>query len=121
VGHAYYLGCAMVLCEQRWLGKARSEALRAVDVFEKFGAVKGIEDCRKLLRDIQQESDSSAVSSWSNFDCELLGMALFFLRALTSTSRSKLKEPTHGIDDCIEFLTQVTKTSSLRRTLLCAL
>ena len=76
VDHAYYLGCAMVLqarvwYKQRRLEEARSEALRAVDVFEKLGAAKKMEDCRKLLRDIQKELDSLTVFGQSDFDCEL--------------------------------------------------
>jgi len=77
VDHAYYLGCAMVLQARVWHGQrrveeARSEALRAMDVFEKLGAAKKIEGCRKLLRDIQQELDGPAASAQTDFNCERL-------------------------------------------------
>ena len=71
-----------------------------MDVFKKFWAAKKMEGCRKPLRDIQQESDSSAVSSRSDLDCEFLQMALF-LRVLTF--RSKLKEQNRSTDDCIKL------------------
>ena len=75
VDHAYYLGCAMalqarVLYKQRRVEEARSEALRAVGVFENLGAAKKMEDCRNLLRDIQKELDGPIVSGQSGFDCE---------------------------------------------------
>ena len=62
MGHAYHLACAMVLqasvwFEQRRLEEARSEVLRALDAFEKLGAAKKMEDCRKFLRDIQRGLD----------------------------------------------------------------
>jgi tetratricopeptide (TPR) repeat protein len=56
---AYNLGYAMemqawVWYKQHRLEEARSEALRAADVYEKLGAAKDVEDCRTLLRDIQR-------------------------------------------------------------------
>ncbi|KAF9649027.1 hypothetical protein BDM02DRAFT_3186656 [Thelephora ganbajun] len=35
--------------------EAKSEVLRAADVYERFGAVKDLEGCRALLRDIEEE------------------------------------------------------------------
>jgi len=60
VGHPYYLGLAMELQAGLWykqhrLEEARSEALRAADVYEKLGAAKDMEDCRELLRWIEEE------------------------------------------------------------------
>jgi tetratricopeptide (TPR) repeat protein len=60
VNSTYYLGYAMEEQASLWygqhrLGEARSEALRAADVYEKLGAVKGVEECRKLLRWIEEE------------------------------------------------------------------
>jgi len=62
VDSAYNLGRAMELQARVWyrqskLEEARSEALRAADVYEKLGAAKDVEDCRKLLRDIEKELD----------------------------------------------------------------
>jgi len=82
VNSPHDLGYAMELQAGLWfkegrLEGARSEALRAADVYEKLGAMKDVEDCRKLLRDIQRELDSPAASGRSNFSCELLNMARF--------------------------------------------
>jgi len=79
----YYLGLvterqAGVLYEQHRLEEARSEALRAADIYERLGAAKGAEDCRDLLRDIGEELDSLPVSSGqSDSDCELLNILSF--------------------------------------------
>jgi len=77
VNSALNLGSAMevqawVWYRQRRLEEARSEALRAVDVYEKLGAASNVENCRGFLRDIQKELDTDAVSDPSDPDCELL-------------------------------------------------
>ena len=56
INDPYSLGCAMVLQAVFWLQErkpeeAKSEALGAIDVFERLGAAKGVEDCRAILRD----------------------------------------------------------------------
>jgi len=56
----YFLACAMRLQAGFWYGQgkfeeAKSEALRAADIFEKFGVVKDLEECRALLRDIEEK------------------------------------------------------------------
>jgi len=63
---------ALIWYKQHKLKEARSEVLRAADVYEMFGAAKDVEDCRTLLRDIQNEMDTGAASGQSDFDCELL-------------------------------------------------
>jgi len=40
--------------DQGRLGEAKSEALRAADVFEKLGAAEDLEECRDLLRGIER-------------------------------------------------------------------
>jgi len=67
VNNTYYLVRAMKLqatfwCNQRRLEEAKSEALRAVEVFEKLGATKDVEECRKLLRRIDEEMNCLVVS-----------------------------------------------------------
>ena len=57
---AYLLGRAMQLQAHFWyeeqkFEEAKSEALGAVDVFEKLAATKDVENCRKLLQDIGGE------------------------------------------------------------------
>ena len=54
---AYYLARASFLqawlwCIQDMFGEAKSEALAALDVFEKLGSVNDAEDARRLLQDI---------------------------------------------------------------------
>ena len=58
VNNAYLLGHAMerqagFLYRQHRLEEAGSEALCAIGVFEKLGATKDMEDCRKLLQEIR--------------------------------------------------------------------
>ncbi|KAF9642364.1 hypothetical protein BDM02DRAFT_3273490, partial [Thelephora ganbajun] len=67
VNDPYNLGRAMELEARVWYGEhrledAKSEALRAADVYERFGAVKDLEYCRALLRDIKGEMDEQATS-----------------------------------------------------------
>jgi len=77
VNSALNLGYAMevqacVWYRQQKLEEARSEFLRAVDVYEKFGVAEGVKDCRRYLQDIENELDTEVASDRSNFDCELL-------------------------------------------------
>ena len=82
VNSAYDLGYAMELqarvwYKQRRFVEARSEALRAADIYEKLGAAKMVGECGTLLRRIQKELDSLVVSGQPGFNCELLQMMLF--------------------------------------------
>ena len=78
VNSPYYVGCAMETQASIWyhqsrLEEARSEALRATDVYEKLGAAGDIKECRKLLQYIEEELGTPPVASGqSDFDCELL-------------------------------------------------
>ena len=63
---------AMVWYRQRRLEEARSEALRAADIFKKFRAAKDTDDCRKFLRQIRKELNSPVASGQSAFSCESL-------------------------------------------------
>jgi len=73
VDSTYYLGLAMLLQAQLWneqdrLGEARSEALRAAEVFEKLGAAEGQEECRDLLRRIERRTTGSNLDDESSDD-----------------------------------------------------
>ena len=62
VDNAYHLGWVTELQARVWYGqhmleKAKSEALHAVEVFERLGATKEIEDCRRLLRKIESRTN----------------------------------------------------------------
>jgi tetratricopeptide (TPR) repeat protein len=59
----YNLGCATelhatILYRQGRLTEAESEALRALETYEKLGSVKGLEACRALLQDIERAMKS---------------------------------------------------------------
>jgi len=60
INEPYYLARAMRLQARFCYGQGRfeeanSEALGAADVFERFGAAKDLEECRALLRDIEEK------------------------------------------------------------------
>ena len=78
VDNAYYLGHVMRTRAEIWyrqhrLEEAKSEFLRAADVYGSLGAAKDIEYCRMFLRDIQKKQDTPVAS----FNCELLLMMMF--------------------------------------------
>jgi len=82
VDNAYNLGLAMTLQTEAWyrqgrLEEARTEALGAADVYEKLGAAKDVEDCRKLLQKIENRL---AASGQSTLNCELPQTMLSLLR-----------------------------------------
>jgi len=71
VDNAYNFGAVtrlqvMFLYDQDRLEEARTEVLRAADVYEKLGDAKYMERCRKLLRKIEVACGQSAL------DCEFL-------------------------------------------------
>ena len=62
--NAYNLGYVMEMQAKVWykqhrLEEARSEALRAADVYEKLGIADHVERCKELFRDIQEELDAA--------------------------------------------------------------
>ena len=95
----------------------RSEALCAVEVFEKLRAAIDLEDCRKLLRRIEEEriirsplvSCNSIVSSCNR---------CYSMRVLNL--RFKLRGPGNSISGWSVHL-QVSNTSSFRTTSPCVL
>jgi len=75
----YNLGYSMELQARVWYGQhrleeAKSEALRAADIFDKLGAGKAMEECRRLLQKI---GNSLAASGQPDSDCESLQILLF--------------------------------------------
>ena len=86
VGDAFLLGRAVKLQAEFWykrrrLEEAKSEASRAVEIFEKLGATWDLEKCRKLLRDIQKEMGDLAAARELSGDGEFLGTVLFPTRS----------------------------------------
>ena len=71
--HAHSLGLGTELQAKIWycqgrLEDARSEAWRALEIYERLGAVK-VEDCRELLQRIEKAMEGRN-SDKSEFDCE---------------------------------------------------
>jgi len=117
VNDKYSLGCAMEVqvllwCKQHKLEEAKTEVLRAADIFDKLGAAEKARDCREILRAIEEELNT--VSGQSGFNCELL-------RVLTL--RSKFREASDGIDGCVKFFKsiflQIARTLSLHLSFPC--
>ena len=76
VDGAYQFGQAMYLQAEVWykqhrLEEARSEALRTADIYERLGAARGLENCRGLLRRIEEELDRPVASGQSGSNCKL--------------------------------------------------
>jgi len=66
---SYVMGLqARILCKESRFGEAKSEALHAVDMFEKLGAMNDVEYCRAILQDIEKLRASSML----DFDGEPL-------------------------------------------------
>ena len=53
---------AFVRYEQRRFGEAKSEALGAINAFEKIGATKDVEDCRHIIELVEKETSKPAAS-----------------------------------------------------------
>jgi tetratricopeptide (TPR) repeat protein len=77
VGDAYRLGRAVELQAEIWygqgrLGEAKSGALRAAQVYEKLGAAKELELCRKFLQKIEKKLSTAVGPGQPDLDCEFL-------------------------------------------------
>ena len=62
---------AMFWYTQRMLGEAKSEALRAIDICERIGALNDAEDCRDLLREIEEATSHKMDSDGELVETEL--------------------------------------------------
>ena len=74
---AYLLGLAVeeqacIWYEQHRFEEAKSEALRAADIYEKLGTMKDLERCREHLQHIKKELNSPVASGQPEIDCEFL-------------------------------------------------
>jgi tetratricopeptide (TPR) repeat protein len=72
---SYNLGRAMEMKARIWyrqseLEEAKSEALRAKEIYEKLGAAKDLGDCIELLQEIEKAMESRSVSGEQNPSCE---------------------------------------------------
>ena len=88
VDSAYNLGRATELEAKIWykqhrFEEARSEALRATDVYQKLGYAVGVENCRVLLKRIEEGLNAPTSSGRSGSSCE-------FLQTVPSLARSNL-------------------------------
>jgi len=64
IDNEYSLGRMMELQADLWnrqqrYEEAKSEALRAIEVYEKFGIASGLEHCRRLLQQIEMNTRSA--------------------------------------------------------------
>ena len=78
VDDEYRLGRAMqmqavVLCRQRRLEDARSEALHALEIYDKLGAASDAGDCRDIIRRIERATESRSTSGAPDFSGECFG------------------------------------------------
>ena len=69
-GGAYKMGRAMELqaemwCRERKFREAKSEALQAAAMYEKIGSAKDVEDCRAILRAIEEGAETPSTSGES--------------------------------------------------------
>ena len=81
----YLLGHAMKLQADLWylqdkFEEAKSEALRAADIYERVGAAINLENCRELLGRIEAGMNSRVASDKSDPNGELLKAVLFLAR-----------------------------------------
>ena len=81
INHPYLLGRAMELQALFWyqegrFKEAKSEASRAVDIYERTEAASNLEDCRALLRDIEEEMKVSGESGFNDVSKSLETMLL---------------------------------------------
>ena len=81
VNSTYRLGYTMELQARIWRGQhkleeARSEALRAANIYDNLGATKDVERCRNVLQDIEKELNSPVTSGQLGSNCELLQVVL---------------------------------------------
>ena len=99
--NAYHLGRAMKLqahlryiqCQPK---EARTETLRAIDVFEKLGDTRNVENCRLFLRFIPAGTDIPVTSNDSGLNGEPLGKVPLFTPTNSSFSAW---EQSDGTDD----------------------
>ena len=81
INHPYLLGRAMELQALFWyqevrFKEAKSEASRAVDIYERTEATSNLKNCRALLRDIEEEMKVSGESGFNNVGKSLETMLL---------------------------------------------
>ena len=82
--NTYSLGRAMKLQADLWylqdkFEEAKSEALRAADIYERVGAAINLENCRELLGRIEAGMNSRVASDKSDPNGELLKAVLFLV------------------------------------------
>ena len=85
VDHAFNFGRAMELHARIWyrqhrFEEAMAEVLRAIEIFEKFGAIGRLKHCRTFLGEIEQAVGSLSISEGSHSSGEL-SIAAFFCSA----------------------------------------
>ena len=82
INNPYNLGIAThlharILCVEGRFEEAKSEVLCAAEIFERFGAAQCLEECRNLLRHIEEGMNNPVTTHEPDSDSELLETALF--------------------------------------------
>ena len=98
-GHEYYLGLGMqlqatFLYKRQRFEEAKSEVLKAIEIFEKIGTTEDLDKCRNLLRDIRKELYEPVTTRVSEGGGEFFETVLL-LRLLTPLTQ------TRAGNDCI--------------------
>jgi len=99
--------------QQDKLEQAKSEALRAVDIYEKLGAAQDVEGCRQLLQRIDEELNSSVASDESDDYGKLLETVLFVVSINSSKPHAQVQNgslnpnPNDGVDGCLDFFRRI--------------
>ena len=68
---------ARIYYQQRRFAKAKPEVLCALEIFEKFGALRDVERCKNLLQKIERETKGRATSGRPSSISEILHMIHF--------------------------------------------
>ena len=129
--NTYVLGRGMEIQARIWyrqhmLEDARLEALHALDTFEELGAENGVEDCKGLLRQIE-EAMRSKIPGELDAGGEFLATTLHPITAnsapsqphstVSSTRMENFQGPTEDLDGY--FITEHNVVHDLPRDILC--
>jgi len=119
--NTYHLGRTMHLQANIWyrqdrLEQAKSEGLRAADVFEKLGAARDLEVCRELLQWIDDKMNGQVASDEPDRTATVSSREQCYQSCLlTLRVQTGSLNPNNGV--CLDFfrciLPQVTSASSL--------
>ena len=106
---SYYLGratnvYAQILFEERRFEEAKSEILCAADLHGKLGAIKDVEECREILRLIEEKTKTSVASGESDSGGSRTSRErCYFLHRLTLHSQFRIPDTIPRIFSNVSF------------------